>query len=255
MIEINAAQLVIPAFIAGLFTFLAPCTFPLVPGYLGFISGVSFSDLSDPEKAKQARGKILKNGVMFVLGFSAIFITFGLLAGLLGASIAPYRIWLTRIGGAFVILFGLFMLNVIKIPFLQADHKIKTPKFFKPGKPFNSFILGAAFAIGWTPCVGPILASILLLASATSTAIQGAYLLAIFSLGLAIPFLALAIGFGHLTRVFKKLNRYLTVISIIGGIFLIFIGLLLLTGNSQQWFGFAYRLFDFINYEGIYDFL
>lgn len=255
MIEINAAQLVIPAFIAGLLTFLAPCTFPLVPGYLGFISGVSFDDMADPDKAKAARGKILKNGIMFVLGFSLIFIAFGVLAGLAGASIAPYRIWLTRIGGAFVILFGLFMLNVIKIPFLQTDYKIKTPKFFKQGKPSNSFILGAAFGIGWTPCVGPILASILLLASTTATALQGAYLLAVFSLGLAIPFLALAIGFGRLTSLFKKLNRYLPVISIIGGIFLIFIGLLLLTGNSQQWFSFAYRLLDFINYDGIYNYL
>lgn len=112
-------SLIIPAFIAGILTFLAPCTLPLVPAYLGFISGVSAQDLQDPLKAKSAKRKIFLNGLLFILGFSAVFIILGTVAGLFGQIFFGYRVWLSRIGGIFVILFGLFMLNVLKIPFCQ----------------------------------------------------------------------------------------------------------------------------------------
>jgi len=189
---------IISAFVAGLLTFLAPCTLPLVPAYLGFISGVSTKDLEDPAKAKIARRKIIQNGLFFVVGFSLVFILFGTLAGLIGQGLVPYRIWLTRIGGIFVILFGLFMLGAFKIPFLQSDKRIRIPSFLKVGKPTSSLVIGSAFAFGWTPCVGPILGSILLLASTSANALDGAFLLTVFSIGLAIPFLLVAIGFSHL---------------------------------------------------------
>lgn len=247
---------IISAFIAGILTFLAPCTLPLVPGYLGFISGSSLEDLKDPEKSKSARYKIFLNGLFFMFGFSAVFIIMGTLVGFIGATLlAPYRLWLGRIGGIFVIIFGLFMLNVLKIPFLMAEKQIKIPSFFKGGKPTNSFILGSTFAFGWTPCVGPILGSILLLASTSTSAFQGALMLTIFSAGLAIPFLLIAIGIGSASRYIQNISKYLNTVSVIGGIFLIFLGVLLVMGKIGILIAYGYRIFQFINYDRLLDYL
>lgn len=249
-------SLIIPAFIAGVLTFLAPCTLPLVPGYLGFISGASLEDLKDPEKEKKARWKIFLNGLFFMIGFSAVFIIMGTLVGFIGATfLSPYRLWLGRIGGVFVIIFGLFMLNVLKIPFLMREKQFKAPAIFKQGKPTNSFILGSAFAFGWTPCVGPILGSILLLASTSTSALQGALMLTIFSAGLAIPFLLIAIGIGSASRYVKNISKYLNIVSIIGGVFLIFLGILLVSGNIGLLISYGYGIFQFINYDRLLDYL
>ncbi len=244
---------IISAFVAGLIMFLAPCTLPLVPAYLGFISGVSEEDLENPETAKGARRKIFLNGVAFIIGFSAIFIIFGTLAGLVGQELVPYRIWLTRIGGVLVILFGLFMLGVFKLPLLQATHRIKVPKFLTVGKPSSSVVIGGAFAFGWTPCVGPILGSILLLASTSTTALQGALLLTVFSAGLAIPFITIAFAFSSATKYIDKINRYLKWVSIIGGIFLIILGFLLLTNNFSVLVQIGFEYFGFLEYDAILD--
>ncbi len=247
-------SLVVPSFIAGMLTFLAPCTLPLVPGYLGFISGVSLEDLKDPTKVKLARAKIFWNGIFYVIGFSLIFIVLGSLFGIVGSALGQYRIWLSRIGGIFVILFGLFLMNILKLSFFQGEKQFRV-SFLKPGSPLSSFIFGASFAFGWTPCVGPILGSILLLASTSATIAQGAFLLTIFSAGLAVPFLLVALGIGRATESLNKITKYLNVISIIGGAFLIFLGILLLTNKFGFWISYFYRLFKFINYERILDFL
>jgi len=241
--------LIISAFVAGLITFLAPCTLPLVPAYIGFISGVSTKDLEDPKKAKEARRKIFFNGLSFVIGFSVVFIVFGTLAGLVGQSLTPFRIWFTRIGGILVILFGLFMLGVFKLPFLQIEKRIKIPSFLTIGKPTSSLVIGSAFAFGWTPCVGPILGSILLLASAKTTALQGALLLTVFSAGLAIPFLLISIAFSRATKYIEKISKYLKWVSIIGGVFLILLGILLLTNNFSLLVQYGFKFFEFINYR------
>lgn len=248
-------SLIIPAFIAGLLTFLAPCTLPLVPGYLSFISGVSLTDLNDPNKAKQTRWKIFFNGLFFMIGFSMVFITLGVLAGLAGQALFPYRTWLGRIGGVFVIIFGLFMLNVLKIPFLSKEVQIKTPAFFKRGRSLNSLILGLAFGLGWTPCVGPVLGSILTLAAAGGTIGQGALLLSVFSLGLAVPFLLIALSIGSASAYLGRISKYISIVSIIGGFFLIFLGILLLTNNLGIWIAYVYRVFNFINYDRLLDYL
>jgi len=248
--------LVIPAFVAGLITFIAPCTLPLVPAYLGFISGVSLDDLKDPQKLKKARLKIFLNGLFFVIGFSSVFVILGTLIGFVGGVfLAPYRLWLTRIGGIFVIIFGLFMLNVLKIPFLARERKITPPAIFNRGTPLNSLILGSAFGFGWTPCVGPILGAILLLASTTATAFKGAFLLLIFSLGLAVPFLIIALGIGWASKRLAKISKYLNIVSIIGGVFLILLGILLLTDNMALLISYGFKLFRFIEYEAILDYL
>jgi cytochrome c-type biogenesis protein len=254
MLEISFA-FILSSFIAGLLTFLAPCTLPLVPAYLGFISGVNTKDLEDPEKALGARRKIFLNGVFFIIGFSLVFIIFGTLAGLLGQALVPYRIWLARLGGAFIIIFGLFMLGVFNLNFLQVDRRVKTPNWLKLGRPSSSFIVGGAFAFGWTPCVGPILGSILLLASTSTTAIEGATLLAIFSLGLSIPFIFVALAYSKATMYLKRINKYLKWVSVIGGIFLIILGGLLITDNFGLTIQYGYRIFDFIHYDKLLDFL
>lgn len=248
-------SLIIPAFIAGILTFLAPCTLPLVPGYLGFISGVSTNDLQDPTKAKIARGKIFLNGVLYVIGFSLVFIILGSLFGLGGAALIKYRLWFSRIGGVFVIFFGLFMIGILKLPFLNVEKHIDSVKALKPGNPTSSLIFGAAFAFGWTPCVGPILGSILTLAAASATIGQGAFLLTVFSLGLAVPFLIIAASIGSASAYLAKISTYLNLISVIGGVFLVFLGILLFTNKVGVWIAYFYQWFDFINYERLLDYL
>jgi cytochrome c-type biogenesis protein len=248
-------SLIIPTFIAGIFTFLAPCTLPLVPGYLGFISGVSTQDLQDPLKSKSARKKIFWNGLLFIIGFSFVFVLLGSLAGLLGYTLFQYRIWLSRIGGIFVILFGLFMTGVLRLPFLNVEKNISGIKILKPGNPASSLIFGVTFAFGWTPCVGPILGSILTLAATSTTVGQGAFLLSVFSLGLAVPFLMVALGISSASNFISKFGRYLNIVNIIGGLFLIFLGILLFTNKLGVWIAYFYQWFNFINYDRLLDYL
>ncbi|MCH8888912.1 sulfite exporter TauE/SafE family protein [Patescibacteria group bacterium] len=236
MIEISIG-IAVSAFIAGLITFLAPCTLPLVPAYLGFISGVSKGDLENPDSAREAKKKVFRNGVFFILGFSIVFIIFGALFGSLVQilqffGIGPttlegeglLRIRIGQVSGLLVILFGAFMLGLFKIPFLQADKRIKMPKFLKIGKPTTSLTIGGAFAFGWTPCVGPILGSILLLASSEGSILQGALLLAIFSMGLAVPFLLIAFGFSQAMEKISNFFAYLSkhrvgILGVVGFLF------------------------------------
>lgn len=255
-------SLILPAFIAGILTFLAPCTLPLVPGYLAFIGGASAADLQDPAKAPYIRKRIFLNGVMYVIGFSLVFILMGSIFGAAGSLLAQYRLWLSRIGGAFVIFFGLYLMHAFDLPifkntfaFLSTTKKLSFTQKLTPGKPGSSFIFGATFAFGWTPCIGPLLGTILLLASTSGTVLSGSLLLLVFSLGLAVPFLAIALGFGHAAQYIKKISKYLNIISIIGGIFLVFIGLLLLTDNLVVWVGYFYRWFGFLNADVILDYL
>jgi|SRR3989344_2939594 len=248
-------SLIFPAFFAGLITFLAPCTLPLVPGYLGFISGVSGVELTDPEKAKKAKGKIFLNGLFYVIGFSAVFILLGSLLGLGGQALGQYRIWLSRIGGVFVIIFGFYMLGILKLSFLGANKTFNVSKIIRPGNPASSFIFGSAFAFGWTPCVGPVLGAILTLAASSATVFNGAFLLAIFSAGLAVPFLFIALMIERASRGIERISKYLKAISIVGGIFLILLGILLATDMFSLWLTYAYKIFNFFNYEAILKYL
>src|SRR3989344_5778285 len=249
-------SLAISAFIAGVLTFLAPCTLPLLPGYLGFISGTSIEDLKSPARAGKARWKIFLNGAAFVLGFSIVFVVLGTLVGLVGATVlAPYRQWFSRVGGVFVIIFGLFMLNVIKIPFLTRETHFKAPAFFRRGRPLNSFILGGAFSLGWTPCVGPILGSILLLASTSTPALSGAFLLGTFSLGFAVPFLLIAFSISKAEAYLGKISKYLNIVSVVGGVFMIILGTLVLTDKMPVFLAWSYHLLQFLHYDRLIEYL
>ncbi|MDP2676356.1 MAG: cytochrome c biogenesis protein CcdA [bacterium] len=247
--------LLLPAFIAGLVTFLAPCTLPLVPAYLGFISGVASGREQLSSFAR--RKKILINGIAYIAGFSIIFILFGVLAGFLGSTIlGSSRIWLARIGGALVIFFGLFLLGVIKTSSLAGAHSFGLGRWFRPGNPLSSLLVGATFAFGWTPCVGPVLGSVLILAGAKTTAFEGGLLLLIFSFGLAIPFLAVSLLYSRALRWIEKSQKTLRIISWIAGAFLILIGVFLLFDKFPLLISWGFRLLEPLNYEkSLLDFL
>lgn len=241
-------SLLLPAFIAGIMTFLAPCTFPLVPGYIGFISGSSAKELKDPKKYPQAHKRAVKNGFMYVLGFSLVFILLGSIFGAFGSLLFQYRPLLTKIGGACIIFFGLFMMHVFDskhLAFLNQTKRFAFPNVLRPGHPSSSFIFGMTFAFGWTPCIGPILGTILLLASTSGTVLQGILLLFVFSLGLGIPFLLIAWGIGKAGVYIQKMSKYLNWISFLGGALLVLIGILLLTDNMVYWVAQFQGIFGF----------
>ena len=247
-------SLIIPAFLAGLLTFVAPCTFPLIPSFLAFIGGSVYK----PEKGEEheLRKKLFVNALFFVIGFSIVFIILGTIAALLGQLFGyKYHLWLTRISGIFVILFGIFLLDIYSPKFLSGTTKIKLPKFIKPGQKGSSMALGMAFALGWTPCVGPILGTILLLAATSTTALQGIILLIFYSIGLAIPYLLLTLAVGTFLKYSKKVNKYLDILAKIGGIMIIILGILLLTNNFSLVLQYGFKIFSFINYQSILNYL
>lgn len=250
--------LILPAFIAGLLTFLAPCTLPLVPGYLGFISGATSKDIKDASEHNNIRRKVFINGLLYVIGFTIVFMLLGTFFALAGAAFVDFRIWLTRIGGAFVIFFGLYLMHIFNLPlfdFLNRDKRFHLANKLTPGKPMSSLIFGASFAFGWTPCVGPILGTILVLASTSGTAGSGAFLLFVFSLGLAVPFLITALAFGHAAQYIKKITKYLNIISFVGGLFLVMIGVLLLMDRLGLWVSFFFQYFGEFGYEELLNYL
>ena len=216
MIEIS---LFVGAFVAGVLMFLAPCTLPIVPGYLAFIAGGS------------ERKRVVGNAVMFVLGFSLVFILLGVFAGALGGLLGPWKFYLGRAAGVVLILFGLTMLGFWRVPLLSTDRRIKLPVWLSVGSPHSSFFIGSLFALGWSPCIGPILGTILLVASVEATALQGALLLGIFSVGMALPFLLCALALERAQALFVRMGGAARALSVAGGIILILLGLLMLTGT------------------------
>lgn len=236
------------AFIAGLIAFLAPCTLPLVPGYLAFMSGVSLQELKNGHTRSLTHRNIFFNSVLFTLGFAVIFIILGALAGLIGYSLLPYRLIISQVGGSIIIVFGLYMIGLFRIPFLEGDHHIVTFRALV-SRPFRSFLLGMAFGSGWSPCLGPILGSILFLASQQATLESGALLLAVFSLGMAIPFLMMAWGISWAMTYMGIITRYLRGISIVGGILLILLGIVMLTGNAGILLAWFAPLLDSVDYD------
>src|SRR3989344_1101561 len=240
MYDISA--LFIPAFISGLVTFFAPCTFPLIPAYLGLISGATAENLADHAKRRKINWNIVKNGVLFIAGFSFVFISLGAGFGLLGTVVVGFRLWITKLAGVFLVFAGLGMLGFLKFPAFNL-FKVKNLKGMDPS--LRAFVLGAALGAGWTPCIGPILGAVLTLASASSTWFTGAQLLAIFSLGLAVPFIIVAVLFGSANKYLLKLNKYIHFLSIISGVLLILFGILIFSNKLGYLMGWGFKILKY----------
>ncbi|MEY5146530.1 MAG: hypothetical protein RL224_844 [Actinomycetota bacterium] len=209
------------ALLAGIITFVSPCVLPLVPGYLGFVSA-------------NVKSRVVLGTALFVLGFSAVFVTLGVLAGSAGLFFFIREPLVQLVLGLLVSLFGLAMLG--QVGFLQRTIKLPTPKIGLAGAP----LLGVVFAFGWTPCIGPTLSAVLVLASDTGDPVRGAILASVYSLGIGIPFLLIAAGFGFAARTMNFVKRHIRAINIFGGVTLILLGLLIASGLWLQftnWLG------------------
>jgi len=217
------------AFIAGLLSFFSPCVLPLVPAYLANLAGASAIDTGSSRRVWPT----LLHSVAFVLGFSILFILMGASAGLIGSSIIAYAEPLRIVSGIFVIIFGVFLIAAYKIPWLNYEKRLHLQGTHNPGY-IRSLLIGAAFAVGWTPCIGPILGSILFIASYTGETAKGAVLLAVYSMGMGIPFLLIGLAWSYIVPFWSGITRHLGLISIISGILLIIVGILMLT-NQLTW--------------------
>ena len=218
------------AFTAGLLSFLSPCVLPLVPVYLASLVGPELFDV----KRTGRRLPIFLHSLSFVLGFSLVFTTMGAIAGLTGFAINPSLALLNKISGSLLIAFGLFLLAALKIPWLNYEKRL-SPSLGNTTGYLRSFLIGASFSLVWTACVGPILGGILAIALNTATAWHGAYLLAIYSLGLGLPFLVIGLAFDSLLPLLRRIQRYTRIIHVVSGLLLITIGVLVLTGQIS-WF-------------------
>ena len=218
------------AFSAGLLSFLSPCVLPLVPVYLASLVGPEIFD----DKATRKRMPIFLHSLSFVLGFALIFSLWGAGAGLIGSAFVAYSTVIRQVVGSLLIVFGLFMLAALKVPWLNYERRL-TPSLGTTSGYLRSFLTGGIFCFAWTPCLGWQITGILSLAGSSGTAWQGAYLLAIYSLGLGLPFLIIGIAFDSTTPLLRRIHRYSTAIYIISGLLLIAVGILILT-NRLVWF-------------------
>jgi len=213
----------IVAFISGILSFFSPCILPLVPSYLIFISGITYDDYKKLQSMKY-RKIVLIHSLAFIVGFSFVFIALGVSSSALGKLLSNYQVYVMRIGGFVLIILGLYYLDVVKIPFLNREKVFHLQE--KPVGLFGSFVIGVTFSLGWTPCVGPALSSILIIASTTENIWEGIYLLSLYSLGLAIPFLISALLFDQLFGLLKKYSSIVKYSMKILGVLFIVIGVL-----------------------------
>lgn len=216
----------IAAFGAGLVSFVTPCVLPLVPVYIASLVG---PEILDP-KTSARRMPVFFHSLSFVVGFTLVFTLMGALVGLAGIAINPQSVIVQNISGSLLLLFGLFMLLSLKIPWLNYEKRM-SPSLGRTSGYLRSLLIGGIFTLAWTPCLSPILGGVLTLALNTDTAWNGTFLLASYSLGLGLPFLIIGASFGFFMPLLKRFNRYSNLIYIISGILLVVIGILILTGN------------------------
>ena len=214
---------VIVAFAAGLLSFLSPCVLPLIPSYVGFLTGMSV------EEAERRRGTALLHGLWFVAGFSLVFVLLGAAASAVGQLLRDYQVWVGRIGGVFLILFGIYLLGVLRPAFLMREWRVHLAH--KPLGYFGSGVVGFTFGAAWTPCIGPILGGILTLAATQAGLGQGMGLLAVYALGLAIPFLVTALALDRFLVWFQRFRPYIVWVDRVAGAMLILLGILLVTDS------------------------
>ncbi len=218
---------VLVAMLAGLLSFLSPCVLPLFPSYLSFVAGVSYDELAGPRASARARRAVVRSSLFFILGFSVLFVALGLPFSLLGQTLAKYQRTISQVGGAFIIVMGVYVAGWLRIPFLTRYWKVELKG--RPAGTLGAFLAGITFAGGWTPCVGPILGSILTLAGTVGKVRTGLLMLGAYSLGLAIPFFLAALALDRFLSLFDRYKRFLPAVSTASGLLMIAVGLLLVT--------------------------
>ena len=234
------------ALVAGLVSFLSPCILPVVPSYLVFISGLALGDLSE-HPSLTVRRRAAVHSSLFVFGFSCVFMTMGLVATAFGTAVAQSLPWLNKAGGVVMILFGLFLAGVLRLPALYRDLRPQVRS--QPVTAVGSFIVRVAFGAGWTPCIGPILGSILLYASLEATMVEGMTLLGAYALGLGIPFILSSVAFNWFLAGSVRVRSWIAPLQCLAGTVLIVIGLLMVTGRFASLTAFLAGMGQLINLE------
>jgi len=218
------------AFVAGLASFLSPCVFSLVPAYISYLGGRA----AGGEDSPLHRWITFTHGLAFVLGFSVVFVLFGVAASFLGGVLFDVRTWLAKIGGIIVVIFGLHMIGVFRIPFLNYDLRVHAQVDARWGY-ISSALLGVFFSAGWSPCIGPVLGAILTLAMNGGSVLSGVKLLSAYSAGLAVPFLVAALGIGWVSVVLRRYSKAMRYVEIVMGMILVIVGVMLILGTFS-WF-------------------
>lgn len=215
----------ITAFLAGFLSFISPCVLPLVPSYLMYLSGLSFQQLAHSEPHTVVKQAIVMNAMLFILGFSAVFIGFGASASVLGQVLLVHQDMIRKAGAILMIIFGLHVSGMVKLTWLMTEGRMHLTS--RPAGPMASLLIGGTFAAGWTPCVGPILGTMLLYAATTDTLVDGVTLLAFYSLGLGVPLLIASLALNHFLSFFQRMKTYLPFVSGVSGVFLIMMGMVM----------------------------
>lgn len=228
------------AFSAGLLSFISPCVLPLVPSYLSYITGLSVENLAKVEERERFKSAILFNALLFIAGFSTVFIAFGASASLIGQVLYEYQDLIRKIGGILIIIFGLYLLGILKLNIFMTERRLMHFES-RPAGYIGSFLIGTAFAAGWTPCVGPVLGTILAYASTTESMSGGVMLLSAYSFGLGLPFFLAAFGMDTFLSYFKSLRTYLGGVSFVSGGLLILVGVMIFTDSVTLFTSFLER--------------
>lgn len=220
------------AFSAGILSFLSPCILPLFPSYITYITGRSFEDIKLSGRTSEITRLTVINSLFFILGFSIVFVSLGVMLSYFGSFFGIKRIWLERVGGALIILFGLNIMGLVKIGFLSQEKGIGLKR--KRLGYFGSLLVGMAFAFGWTPCVGPILSSILIYASTLESLPRATVLLSAYSIGLGLPFFIAGLAINKFLFLFARFKAFLRFMPLISGVFLIMVGVILFSGQFSR---------------------
>lgn len=227
------------AFGAGLLSVLSPCVLPLMPAYLSLISGLSVEEMRDEESAPKLRGRVLRASLGFILGFSAVFVLLGASLSLLGGNLRAWQVevggvevGITQVAGLLIVVMGLHLAGILRIPFLLQERRFDLGRL-RPG-PFGAALVGAAFAFGWTPCIGPILGGILTMAASQESVGQGTALLVTYSAGLAVPFLLASWSLERFFLAFRRIRGHFRALELASGALLVFVGLLVMTDQFTR---------------------
>jgi len=226
---LNENVTLIAAFAAGFLSFVSPCVLPLIPGYISFVSGVSVEEMKADAAPATSRLQVFLTSLAFVIGFSLVFIALGASATAIGKFMFAKLPLLSKIAGVILIIFGLHTMGVFRLAFLDTEKRVHSQR--KPAGPLGAMLVGVAFAFGWTPCIGPILGGILAIAGSKNSVGEGILLLAVYSLGLGIPFLLTSLAINQFFGAAKKIRRYYHGIELASGVLLIAIGVLIITGQ------------------------